>query len=97
MKTKFTFRLSVETDDATGEVLAVYFQFRRGKTYENREFENGDVFADYNQRGELLGVEFLAPASVAVLNKVASQEPPDVRRKTKRFVRDSGPRAFITT
>ena len=96
MNSNFRFQMSVSTDDATGEVLSVYFQFRSGKTHENREFEHGNVFADYNKHGELLGVEFLAPSNVAVLNQVASEEPADVRQKTKRFVRDSGPRAFVS-
>lgn len=97
MKSKFRFRMSVETDDATGKVLAVYFQVRAGKTYENREFQKGAVVADYNKHGELLGIELLAPTKASVLDKVVSQETPDVRRRTKQFVHESGPRAFVTT
>ena len=90
-----SFRVSIETDDATGDVLAVYFQVRRGKSHETREFERGKVFADYNRRGELLGIEMLAPCKVSVVDKLAKHEPDQFRRRTKQFMKRSGPRRMV--
>jgi uncharacterized protein YuzE len=93
--TQFHFQCVVTTDDATGELLAVYFQIRKGKVHETQEFEDGVVFADYDKRGSLLGIELLGPANVRVVDRLAKKEPADIRRRTKRFMRDTGPRKMI--
>ena len=52
MKTdKFSFCVSVETQDQTGKVIAVYFQVRKGKTKTTREYADGNAFADYDKHG----------------------------------------------
>jgi hypothetical protein len=92
---KMHYRVHIETESATGDVLAVYFQIRRGKSHECREFQDGAVFADYNKKGELLGVEMLAPCSVSIVDTIASNEPAALRQHAKRFLRNSGPRQLI--
>jgi uncharacterized protein YuzE len=84
-KEKFAFRVNIETRDDTGEVLAVYFQLRKGKTKVTKEYADGNVFADYDKDGKLLGIEMLAPCRASVLDKIAGQAP------AKRFVRDVVP------
>jgi uncharacterized protein YuzE len=93
--TKLNFGLSIDTDNASGEVVAVYFQIRKGRSHETREFADGAAFADYNANGELIGIELLAPCRVSIVDQLAANEPLEVRRKTKRFLRESGPRRMI--
>ena len=88
---KFAFRVSVETHDQTGAVIAVYFQVRKGKTKVTKEYADGSVFADYDKHGQLLGIELLAPCRASVLDKIAAQAP------AKRFVRDAVPRGMLLT
>jgi uncharacterized protein YuzE len=84
---KHDFDVNVEVQNQTGEVLAVYFQSRKGKSAETREFDNGRVFADYDKRGRLLGIELLGPTQIAVLDQITMKEP-----ETQRFVHRSVPR-----
>lgn len=89
------FGISVDTDDATGEVIAVYFQIRRGKVHETREFADGAAFADYSKQGEILGIELLSPCNVSIVDEVAAQEPTSVQVRMKRFMRQAGPRQMV--
>ena len=84
---KFNFAMSVSTARTTGEVLAVYFQIRKGAVAETREFADGKAFADYGHKGQLLGIELLGPCEFSILDKIARKEP-----KAKRFLRRSIPR-----
>ena len=69
------FEVSVELENKTGEVLAVYFQVRKGKSAETREFDNGRAFADYDKSDRLLGIEMLGPTQIAVLDQITVKEP----------------------
>lgn len=89
--------VAIETDNATGSVIAVYFQIRTGKVKTTREYEGGKAFADYNHQGELLGIELLAPCSVTLVDQLAADEPAEFRKKAKRFMRESGPASMIKT
>jgi uncharacterized protein YuzE len=89
--------VSIETDNATGTVIAVYFQIRSGKARTTREYEGGKAFADYNHKGELIGIELLAPCSVTVVDQLAADEPAEFRKKAKKFMRESGPASMIKT
>ena len=94
---KSDFDLSVETDNDTGRVIAVYFQVRKGKAATVREYANGQAFANYNSGGELLGVELLAPCNIRVLDKIANTASVSIRERTKRFLRSSVPREMVET
>jgi uncharacterized protein YuzE len=85
----FSFRVTVETHDRTGEVLAVYFQVRKGKTKTTREHADGNVFADYDRHGRLLGVEMLAPCRASVLDNIARQA------SAKQFIRRAIPHGML--
>lgn len=93
--TPLNFSVSVETDDATGAILSVYLQVRKGKSREVREFADGAAIADYNRNGELLGVELLAPCSITVVDQLAANEPARIRQQAKRWIRQVAPRAMV--
>ena len=86
---KFSFRVSVETNNETGQVMAVYFQVRKGKTKTTKEHAGGNVFADYDKHGRLLGLEMLAPCRASVLDNIARQAP------AKRFIRGAIPQGMV--
>jgi hypothetical protein len=90
MATDFLFGVSVEVDTRDGRILAVYFRVRKGKSSETKEFDRGNVFADYNARGELLGIEMIARSPIAVLDRVTNGEP-----VIREFVRRTVPREMI--
>ena len=93
--TNFDFGVSVTTDASTGNVMSVYFQIRKAKVHETREFADGAAFADYNRLGELVGIELLAPCKVSIVDQLAENEPIAVRSRTKHFMRSAGPRQMI--
>jgi hypothetical protein len=88
-KSEFRFGLSVETNDLTGEVIAVYFQLRAGKVAATKECKEGVAFADYDRDGKLLGVELLGPCEIEVLDKIAKQKP------ARDFLRRSVPQGML--
>lgn len=92
---QLNFNMLVTVDDATGGVVCVYFQVRKGKVHETREFADGAAFADYDKSGYLLGIELLSPCRVSIVDQLAANEAVEVRAKAKRFMRDTGPRSMI--
>ena len=88
-KQKFSFQVSIETEDQTGKVIAVYLQIRPGQTKTTKEYAGGNAFADYDRRGHLLGIELLAPCRAAVLDKITERGP------TKKFVLNAVPRGML--
>ncbi len=90
-KNGYQFAISVETNNRTGEVMAVYFQIRAGTSHEVKEHEEGNVFADYDRRGRLLGIEMLGPCRGRVLDRIAGEAP------VKRFVKKGIPRGMLVS
>ena len=88
---KFAFRVSIETHDRTGKVVAAYFQVRKGKVKATKEYADGNAFADYDKHGDLLGIELLAPCRAAILDSIAKQA------SAKRFVRNAVPQGMLVT
>ena len=89
------FRVSLETDDDTGEAIAAYFQIRKGRQDHAQDFARGAVIADYNKQGHLLGLELLASCPVKIIDTVAQNESAAFRASIKRFMRQSGPRGLV--
>jgi uncharacterized protein YuzE len=85
MKRKHDFDVTVEVENATGEVLAVYFRVRKGKSALTKEYARGNVFVDYDSAGQLLGIEMLGPCRISILDKITSNEP-EARRFVKRAI-----------
>ena len=90
------FRVYIETEDATGEVVAVYFQVRKGYYHHVKEFADGAAIADYDKHGYFLGVELLAPCRIKIVDELAKEEPLALRSSVKRFMKNSGPRELVT-
>ncbi len=86
---KLQFGLSVETEDHTGELIAVYFQIRKGRVRTTKEYVDGLVFADYDKNKKLLGIEMLGPCKITVLDKIAQNE------RVRKFVKKSIPRGML--
>ena len=89
--TKFDFRMTVEVDNETGRTLAAYFRVRKGKSAETKELTEGTAFADYNRKGELLGLEMLAPCKLTLIEQIVKKEPMAVRS----FVKNNAPRKMV--
>jgi hypothetical protein len=90
-------RVSIETVDSTGEVLAAYFQIRKGRSDHVKQFANGAAIADYDKNGYLLGVEVLAPCKVKVVDQIVKDEPKAVASRVRHFMQQSGPRELVVT
>lgn len=90
MTSEHDFHVAVTTDKNTGDLLAVYFQVRKGHAAEVREYEDGNAFANYNDQGELLGIEMLGPCRVRIMDKIADKD-----RVIKRFIRTNAPRRML--
>lgn len=86
------FRINVTTDKETGDLMAVYFQVRRGRAAKVREFSDGNALANYNAAGELLGIELLAPCKVSVVDTIAKRDS-----VVKKFVRSNAPRKMLVS
>jgi hypothetical protein len=83
---KLSFGILVVTNKQTGKIMSVYLQVREGKAVEVHEVCEGAAFANYNRKGELLGIELLAPCHIGVLAKVSRDA------NVKRFIRNGIPR-----
>src|SRR5207249_4140692 len=86
--TKLRMKLTVEAKKESGEISAVYFLIRAGKSATVREFAGGNVFADYDSNGRLLGIELIGPCDIDLLKRIARKEPQPIRK----FVQQSIPR-----
>jgi len=86
----FSFKMSVETDRATGKLLAAYFKVRNGRVAKTVEYADGSAFADYGEDGKLLGIELLGPCEITVLDRIARKQP-----KVKEFLRRHIPRQLV--
>jgi uncharacterized protein YuzE len=89
MKSPFNFGISVETNDQTGEIMAVYLRIRDGSSAKTVEHADGNLFADYDRKGRLLGIEILAPCSARILSSLAST------KREKAFVKQTVPRGML--
>jgi hypothetical protein len=81
----------VSIDEGTGKVRAAYLRARDGAVAETREVAAGEAYADYDRGGRLLGVEFLAPCEVSVVDQLTLAEPENVRE----FLRSAPPRQML--
>jgi len=85
------FKVNVSINDETGELRASYLRIRDGFAAETKEVVPGKAFADYSEEGELLGIEFLAPCDVKMLDPITEKEP----AKVKRFFRSAVPHELV--
>lgn len=81
------FKLSISAS-AEGALQAVYIRLRTNKIARTREIVEDIVMADYDGRGQLVGIEILAPVSLKVICRLVDQPR---RRPFRRFVREQAP------
>ena len=91
MKSQHNYEVTVQVNGNTGAVLAAYFRVRRGNSAETKEFAGGKLVVDYDKKGQLLGIEVLAPCKRSDITKILTDEP-----EVKKFVRQSAPRELIS-
>lgn len=90
---KSSFSIDVSVDEETGRLMACYINLREGQAAETRELQPGRAYADYDDEGQLIGIELLGPCSLTVLDSIAEKEPESV----KRFVLGAPPRELVLT
>jgi uncharacterized protein YuzE len=83
--------LSVSARD-DGTVEAAYFRFKRGKSARSVEVISDVLVADYDQNGELIGIEVLAPVKISDLSKLVEESR---RPSFRRFAKQSGPPSLV--
>jgi uncharacterized protein YuzE len=77
---QFQISLSGRSD---GTLEAMYIRLRKGTVARTEEKEDDVLLCDYDRRGNLLGIEILAPVT---LNKLARLVSQPVRQPFRRFV-----------
>ncbi|HEU4365085.1 MAG TPA: DUF2283 domain-containing protein [Candidatus Krumholzibacteria bacterium] len=75
-----------------GTIVGVYVRLYERKVARSREIIAGQLVADYDRGGEIVGLEILAPVRIRSLTRLVSQP---ARRPFKRFIEDSIPRDFV--
>ena len=83
--------MTVSAHQESGQILAAYLHIREGKAAEVREYGEGAAFANYDSKGRLLGIEFLAACQIKVLRQIVRNEAPAI----KAFLDRSIPVAFV--
>ena len=53
---QFVLHASVTANRKTGQILAIYFHIRKGKSAQVHEFAQGRAFADYDRKGHELSL-----------------------------------------
>lgn len=81
------FKLSISAS-ADGTVQAVYIRLRTNKITRTKEIVEDIVMADYDGRGQLVGIEILAPVSLRIIVKLVDQPR---RRPFSKFVKKRAP------
>lgn len=77
---------------ADGTLQAVYIRLRTNKIARTKEIIDDVVMADYDGRGQLVGIEILAPVSLKIITKLVDQPR---RRPFRRFVREQAPEGLV--
>jgi len=85
------FELSVSARD-DGTLEAVYIRFQEGKPSRTGEIIDDVLMADYGARGNLLGIEILAPVKLSDITRLVDQSH---RASFRKFVKSSAPDEFL--
>ncbi len=85
----FELSLSGRSD---GTLETAYVRFQKGDVASTRELVEDTLIADYDSRGRLIGIEILAPVSLATL---ARQVGVARRSSFRKFLKHSAPRQLI--
>lgn len=81
------FKLSISAS-ADGALQAVYIRLCSNKIARTKEIVDDIVMADYDARGQLVGIEILAPVRLTIISRLVDQQR---RRPFRRFVKEQAP------
>ena len=76
-----------------GTVEAIYILLRDERVFRTEEVRPDILLADYNRRGDLVGIEVLAPVKLSALSRLVEESQ---RRPFRRFVRERAPEELVT-
>ena len=82
------FKISVSSRP-DGTILAAYIRFREGMTARTKEVSANALLVDYDDAGNLIGVEILAPVNMSRLVGLVDE---DHRQSFLRFIQQSLPK-----
>jgi uncharacterized protein YuzE len=86
------FEISLSARD-DGTLEAAYIRFRHGKSRRTQEILEDTLLADYDARGNLLGLEVLAPVPLSELAKLVEQSR---RASFRKFLKRAVPSESIS-
>ncbi len=85
------FELSISAS-ADGALQAVYIRLRRNKVARTKEIVADVVMADYDGRGQLIGIEILAPVKLRIIRRLVDEPR---RQPFSRFVKEQAPADLV--
>lgn len=88
---QFGFEMSISARN-DGTIEAVYILVRDNKAARTREIIEDILLADYNSRGQLVGIEILAPVKLAKITPLVDEPR---RRIFRRFIKEQAPNELV--
>ncbi len=85
------FEISVTGRD-NGAIGAAYIRLKKGRVARTQEIAGDAILADYDARGNLIGIEILAPVHIPQLVRLLDEGR---RPSFRRFVRQCFPRGLL--
>lgn len=85
------FEISV-TGREDGAIGVAYIRLKKGRVARTREIDGDALLADYDARGNLIGIEVLAPVRIPQLVGLVDENR---RPSFRRFVRQCFPRGLL--
>ena len=85
----FEMSISARND---GAIEAVYILVRDDKAKRTKEIIEDILLADYSSRGQLVGIEILAPVKLAKITPLVEERR---RRPFRRFLKEQAPDQLI--
>ena len=85
------FEVSISGRD-DGTIEAVYVTFLPHKVAKTVEVKEDQLLVDYNRRGEVVGIEILAPIQIKALTDYVKDEK---KKPFRKFIRTSVPDTFV--
>ncbi len=90
-KRAINFEVSISGRD-DGTVEAIYVKFLPDTVAKTVEVEQDELLVDYNENGDVVGIEILAPVKLAQLTDLVEQ---GLRDSFRKFVRTTLPDSFV--
>lgn len=91
MKAPTGFEISISASDS-GTPQAVYVRFSRASVATTKEVQADVLIADYDGRGQLVGIEVLAPVRLSKLTQLVDRSK---RAAFTRFLKQAVPQVLV--